>query len=128
MEDGKGKKFHAIHNRKGKASYFMDKDRRFVYNEKGDPAAAIVKGAVLALDGKHLGWYGDGWLRDKEGKCVGFSEPTGKGGPNPPKAKRPTPPARKQDPPDPPEPGELPEHPPRRPLWSDLSDKEFFGD
>ncbi len=118
--------FYPIFNHKGKASFFLDQDKIHVYAWDGAPVAFIEKGAVISFAGEHTGWHDEGWFRDKDGKCVAFSEP-GTGGPNLPKTKTPDePPGEKQDPPEKPEIKELPSRPPRKAVWSDIKDSEFF--
>ncbi len=120
------KNFYPVYNQKGKASFFLDQDKIHVYGWDGTPVVFIEKGAVINYRGEHMGWYDEGWFRDTSGKCVGFSE-LGKGGPNPPKTKTPEePPAEKQEPPEKPEIKDLPPRPPRKAVWSDIKDTEFF--
>ena len=126
MDKKKRKNYNPIFNKQGKANYYLGPEMKTAYNWEGDPLAIVEKGAVMTFKGKHLGWFEDGWLRDMKGNCVGFCEPTGKGGPNPPKAKYGDPPADKKEAPDRPEVGELPKRPPRRAIWSDITDKSFF--
>lgn len=125
MDDKKTRLYYPVFNKNGKAAYFLDKDKIHIYDWDGKPAAFVEKGAIFNFKKKHLGWYDEGWLRDPDGKCVGFAEP-GKGGPNPPKTKTADPPADKKEPPDIPEIKEIPARPPRIPIWSLLSDQEFF--
>jgi len=128
MPDKKDKKrgYSPFFNQKGKARYFLDGDGRHIYSWDGEPVAFVEKTAVYLFDKTHLGWYEDGWLRDPDGKCVGMVEPGGKTGPNPPKAKHPDPPAEKKEPPEISEISETPKRPPRKPVWSALTDADFF--
>ena len=128
MAEKKDKKrdYYPFFNKKGRARYYLDGDKRHVYSWDGEPVAFVEKTAVFTFDQTHLGWYDDGWLRDVSGKCVGMVEPGGKTGPNPPKAKHPDPPADKKEPPEVPEIKDLPQRPPRKPVWSDQSDVKFF--
>jgi len=125
-EKKKERHYYPIFDKNGKAAYFLDKDKIHIYAWDGKPVAFVEKSCVFNFKKKHLGFYDEGWLRDLEGKCVGFAEP-GRGGPNPPKARPPAePPAEKKEPPDKPEIKKMPDRPPRRPIWSPLSDQEFF--
>jgi len=129
MEDKKKKKldYNPFFNKSGKANFFLDGDDIHVFDWDGKPVAFVEREAVFTFKGAHLGWYGDGWLRDKNGKCVGMIEPGGKTGPSPPKARRPDPPADKKEPPDKPEIKDHPGRPPRKPVWSEIGDKAFFA-
>lgn len=124
--DKDSKHFYPIYNEKGKASFFLDRDETHVYAWDGTPVAFIEKGEVVNFKGEHLGWHDEGWFRDSSGKCVAFSEP-GKSGPNPPKTRPPEdPPADKKEPPEKPEIKDTPPRPPRKAVWSQIKDTEFF--
>lgn len=126
MKKEKGKNYYPIYDKHGRSSYFLDLDKIHLYSWDGKPAAFVEKSAVFTFKGAHLGWYDEGWLRDPEGKCIGYAEP-GKGGPNPPKMKPPeSPPAEKQEPPEKPVIEKLPDRPPRKAAWSELTEAEFF--
>ena len=126
MKKEHGKNYYPIYNQKGKTSYFVDADKIHVYDWAGNPVAFIDRGAIMTFSLTHLGWLDEGWVRDKEGKCVGFTE-GGPGGPNPPRTKPPAdPPAEKKEPPEKPEVKELPERAPRRAVWSALSEDDLF--
>jgi len=125
-KEGKGKNFYPLFDKHGKAAFFLDQDKIHVYAWDGSPVAFVEKEAVFTFKGRHLGWYEDGWLRDLEGKCVGFDNP-GTGGPNPPRVKpHLAPPAEKKEPPEKPAIEKMPERPPRRAAWSEKSDRDFF--
>ena len=126
MPDKKKLDYYPFHNKSGKANYYLDGDDIHIYSWEGDPVAFVERTAVFTFDKTHLGWYEGGWLRDKAGKCVGMIEPGGKTGPNPPKAKHREAPAEKKEAPDKPEIEDLPDRPARKPVWSDLGDKDFF--
>src|ERR1039457_7664580 len=36
--------------------------------------------SVYGFDGRHLGWFGDGWIRDHDGACVYYTDEA-RGGP-----------------------------------------------
>ncbi len=119
--------FYPVFNKSGRSGYYLDKDKTRIWSWEGKPVGFVEKGAIFNYKKQHKGFYLDGWVRDKEGKCVGFVEP-GKGGPNPPKTRLPAdPPAEKPEPPDIPEIEENPDKPPRRPVWSPVTDDEMFG-
>lgn len=52
-----------------------------IYMFSGEPVAYIADEAVFSFDGKHLGWFENGWLRDLNGNCVFFTEDTNGSGP-----------------------------------------------
>ncbi len=127
MEPKKDKlHYHPIHDRKGKAAFYLDQDKIHIYSWAGEPMAFVEKGAIYTFKAKFLGWHDEGWIRDQDGKCVGFTEP-GKGGPNPPAAKRSDPPPDHKEAPEKPEVPDTPPRPVRKPVWSNLSDVEFFA-
>jgi hypothetical protein len=46
----------------------------------GEPAAYFSQDAIYGFNGKQLGWFHNGWIRDLNGQCVFFSE-NASGGP-----------------------------------------------
>lgn len=55
-------------------------DNEHIYLFSGAPVAYLSGDAVYAFSGQHIGWFEDGWIRDKKGSCVLFSAET-HGGP-----------------------------------------------
>ena len=53
-------------------AYTDDEVNIFSFN--GSPLGYIDGDKIYAFSGKHLGWYIDGWIRDKLGYCVFFTE------------------------------------------------------
>lgn len=47
----------------------------------GEPAAYFEQDAVYGYNGKQLGWFNNGWIRDLQGLCVFFSENASGSGP-----------------------------------------------
>lgn len=45
-----------------------------IYLFNGQPIAYLSGDAVYSYNGKHLGWFEKGWIRDKKGYCVFFTE------------------------------------------------------
>lgn len=45
-----------------------------IYLFTGEAVAYIDRDAVYGYNGKQLGWFEDGWIRDLNGCCVFFSE------------------------------------------------------
>lgn len=51
-----------------------------IYTFAGRPVALIDGDAVYSFSGKHIGWFEGGWIRDKSGMCVFFTD-RARGGP-----------------------------------------------
>ncbi len=51
-----------------------------VYLFDGKPVAYIDDTSIYSFDGKHLGWFIKGWVRDHHGFCVFFTQ-NASGGP-----------------------------------------------
>lgn len=51
-----------------------------LYLFTGEPVAYIENEAIYLFSGKHAGWFEDGWIRDKNGNCVFYTD-TATGGP-----------------------------------------------
>lgn len=56
-------------------------DNIHIYLFTGEPVAYIDRDAVYGYNGKHLGWFSNGWIRDLNGYCVFFSEKANDCGP-----------------------------------------------
>lgn len=52
-----------------------------IYLFNGHPVAYLYADAVYSYSGKHLGWFEKGWIRDKKGYCVFFTENSTGSGP-----------------------------------------------
>jgi len=105
-------------------------DDDVVFRWNGTPVAILddESVSVYGFDGRHLGWFGDGWIRDHDGACVYYTDDA-RGGPvrparrtrrarGTPKAPR----ARKARQPPPP-------HRPNQRVWSKLAvGSAFFDD
>ena len=114
--------YQPVFNRQGKSLYVLDSDEIHIYSMAGEPVAFVDKEAVFNFSGKHLGWFEDGWLRDMDGKCVGFVESAGGGGPSKPKKKSQQPePGPRKDPPPHPEDLDRPGKPIKISAWSEKS-------
>ncbi|SHN12404.1 4-fold beta flower protein [Chitinophaga sp. CF418] len=63
----------ALFNKDGKAIAYIDtKDKdRTIYLYSGEPVAVIFEADVYGFNGKHLGWYEKGIVRDHDGKRIG---------------------------------------------------------
>lgn len=58
---------------RGAAVAFMDADD-VIITWDGRPAAIIDGAAVFQFDGRHAGWFLDGWIRDHQGGAVYFTD------------------------------------------------------
>jgi hypothetical protein len=55
-------------------------DGEHIYLFSGTPVAYLAGDAVYTFSGEHIGWFEDGWIRDKQGGCVLFTADA-RGGP-----------------------------------------------
>ena len=74
-----------FYDRDGTAVAYSD-DREHIYLFSGEPVAYLDDDAIYSYRGDLLGWFEDGWLRDKDGRCLAFAEPAS-GGPQRPAKK-----------------------------------------
>ena len=49
-------------------------DGEHIYMFSGQPVAFLNEDTVYSFSGKHIGWFEDGWIRDKFGHCVFFTD------------------------------------------------------
>jgi len=61
-----------FYNKSGKPIAYTS-DGEYLYLFNGKPVAFLSGNAVYSFSGKHIGWFEDGWIRDKNGKCVFFT-------------------------------------------------------
>jgi len=45
-----------------------------IYSFNGEPLAYFYMDAIYSYQGKQLGWFSDGWIRDLNGFCVFFTQ------------------------------------------------------
>ncbi|MDP2762641.1 MAG: hypothetical protein Q8O64_19945 [Sideroxyarcus sp.] len=64
-----------FYNKTGKPIAYSE-DGEFIYLFSGKPVAYIAGDVVYSFSGEHLGWLEDGWILDKSGKCVFFTDDT----------------------------------------------------
>ena len=69
-----------FYNRYGKPIAYTD-DGKHIYLFSGKPVAYFYDESVYGFNGKHLGRFIDGWIRDNNGNCVFFTEKTRGSGP-----------------------------------------------
>ncbi len=61
-----------FYNSNGKpTAYTQDGEHIFLFS--GKPVAYINNLSVIGYNGKHLGTFDDGWVRDNQGFCVFFT-------------------------------------------------------
>lgn len=68
-----------FYSKSGKPIAYTD-DGEHIYTFSGKPVAYLDGHAVHSFSGQHIGWFEDGWIRDKTGKCVLFTD-AASGGP-----------------------------------------------
>jgi hypothetical protein len=94
----------------------------------GAPVAILGTASVYGFDGRHLGWFVEGWIRDHDGACVYYTDDAIGGPVRPARRTRPARGTRKA------RPSRKARQPPplRRPnrrVWSDLAvGSAFFDD
>ncbi len=106
---------------------YTDDSDVHIYLFPGEPVAYLDGGSVYSYSGRHLGWFASGWIRDRNGNCVFFTEDA-EGGPMKPmkkmtptkamKAMRPMKAMKEM----------RPIHPMDSSSWSELSGGQFFRD
>jgi hypothetical protein len=114
-----------FYNYEGRAVAYLY-DGEYIYLYDGTPVAWLSDGEfIYSYSGKYLGWIQDGWIRDRNGDAVFFTEGTSGGHIKPARHARPARGAR----------GARPargarEARPARPArtlsWSRLSSESFF--
>jgi len=58
----------------GRAVAYVDDDQESIYLRDGAPVAWLSKNGVYAYGGRFLGWFYEGWIFGRDGKCVLFTE------------------------------------------------------
>ena len=115
---------YTFYNKKGSLIAYTE-DSCHVFSFIGDPLAYINDDSVYTYEGKHLGFYQDGWIRDNDGMCVFFTKDAKSG---PPLAMKDIGPVKSQK-------SKIPvkkprEQPLKKPdikqVWSELSSAKFF--
>ena len=75
-----------------------DEDDDVIFLWTGEPVAIVDDESVFAFDGRHLGWFLDGWIRDHAGDCVYFTDDASGGARRPHRRPRPARGARRPRP------------------------------
>jgi hypothetical protein len=68
-----------FYDHSGRPRAYCDDDET-IYVFSGQPLAYIDQRAVYSFSGRFLGWLADGWIHDRQGTCVLFSQ-AARGGP-----------------------------------------------
>lgn len=64
-----------LYNTEGQAVAYIDyDDEQTIYMWGGKPVAYLDGEDIYGFNGKHLGWYQDGILRDHDGNIAGFNK------------------------------------------------------
>lgn len=71
-----------FYDRHGEAVAYVE-DGEHIYSWDGRPLAFISGEHVYAFSGNFIGWFNDGWIRDKNGDAMLFAD-NAKGGPEKP--------------------------------------------
>lgn len=65
----------------GKPLAYLDNDRSHIFLFNGKPVAYLYANTVYGYNGRQLGWFENGWVRDLKGYCVFFTELANDSGP-----------------------------------------------
>jgi len=95
-----------FYNSQGHPTAYTE-DEVYIYLFSGQPVAYIDDSSVFAYNGRHLGRFEDGWIRDNQGNCVFFTEDSSGVPMKPMKSMKPM-------------------RPMNTLLWSQLSGEQFF--
>lgn len=79
-----------FYDRNGGAIAYSDDDVH-IFLFSGEPIGYLEAEALYSYRGELMGWFEEGWLRDKDGRCVAYSEQATGGPLQPVKARRPSP-------------------------------------
>ena len=115
---------------RGQVVALKDDDDDVVFLWSGRPIAIVddESVSVYGFDGRHLGWFVEGWIRDHDGACVYYTDHATGGPVRPARRTRPKRGARKARPRRRARPAPPPRHPNQR-IWSSLAvGGAFFDD
>lgn len=62
-----------FYDRTGAAVAYSD-DRENIFSFNGEAVAYLDADAIYSFRGVLLGWLENGWLRDRDGRCVAFTD------------------------------------------------------
>ena len=114
-----------FYNHEGRAVAYLDDNGKSIYLYSGEPVAWLSNNSVFNCSGHYLGWFQDGWIRDRSGYCVFFTNNSSGGPARPARQARPARGARQARPAR----GARearPARPARSSSWSDMSNESFF--
>lgn len=63
---------YIFYNKTGSPSAYTE-DNCHIFHINGETLAYIYEGSVYSYNGKHLGFYKDGWIRDNDGMSLFFN-------------------------------------------------------
>jgi hypothetical protein len=67
----------------GQAVAYIGDDKQSIYMRDGTAVAWLSGSMLYTYRGKLLGWLWEGWIFDRDGKCVLFTERSQPGAPKP---------------------------------------------
>ena len=62
-----------FYNKRGMPTVYSE-DGKHIYNYEGKPLCYIHQNSVFNFQGNHLGFFLKGWITDKKGKKIWFTE------------------------------------------------------
>jgi hypothetical protein len=115
-----------FYDQSGEAVAYLDEDGESIYLYGGEPIAFLSGEGIYSYAGRYLGWFEDGWVLDRSGNRVFFTENATGGPVRPVRAVRPARGARSARPAR----GARearPARPVRSSSWSRLTGENFFS-
>jgi len=66
----------AFYNNEGRPIAWIGDNRDYpsIFLFNGNPVAWMADDGIYSYAGKYLGWYQDGWVRDKDGHAVFYTQ------------------------------------------------------
>lgn len=65
-----------LYDKTGGALVYLNNDN-YIYQYDGTPVASVLDNAVYDLQGRHVGWFFDGWVTDVDGGAILYSRGSG---------------------------------------------------
>lgn len=63
-----------FYDRTGQPVASKDAASDVIYAWSGKPVAILDDESLFGFDGRHVGWFMDGWVRDHHGDCMYFTD------------------------------------------------------